>query len=279
MTEYLSRPPRPGAAGRLLCFPYAGGGASAYVRWERGLARRGAAVDVLPVRLPGREGRIAEPRHSELAPLIVELDAELSPVLDADGPPVLLYGHSMGALLAYEVVRRRQSRGARLPSAALLAAYRAPHLPPPRIGGPDASDEELTRELAALGGLPPVLLGHPEWLLALLPIVRDDLRLCADAEGTADRVDVPLHLFAGETDELVPRGEVREWRMCAARGWELWTVPGGHFFLRTHEPALLDVVAAVVRRYLTPPHPAPAEPPHPVRRPEPDPAASAPEGP
>ncbi|WP_308298832.1 alpha/beta fold hydrolase [Streptomyces sp. GESEQ-35] len=270
MTEYLSRPPRPDAAGRLLCFPYAGGGASAYARWERGLARRGAAVDVLAVRLPGREGRFAEPRRTELAPLVAELDAELGPVLDADGPPVLLYGHSMGALLAYEIVRRRRQRGARLPSAALLAAYRAPQLPPPRIGGPDASDEELARELAALGGLPPVLLGHPEWLPALLPVVRDDLGLCADAEGTADPVDVPLHLFAGETDELVPRADVREWRTCAARGWELWTVPGGHFFLRTHEPALLDVVATVVRRYITPPRP--------IRRPGPDPAASAREG-
>ncbi|MEV6172020.1 alpha/beta fold hydrolase [Streptomyces sp. NPDC051954] len=269
MTEYLSRPPRPDAAGRLICFPYAGGGASAYARWEQGLARRGAAVDVLPVRLPGREGRIAEPRRTELAPLVVELDAELGPVLDADGPPVLLYGHSMGALLAYEVIRRRRQRGARPPTAALLAAYRAPHLPPPRFGTSNTSDEDLTRELAALGGLPPVLLGHPEWLLALLPVVRDDLKLCADANGTADPVDVPLYLFAGETDTLVPEADIREWRTCTTRGWELRTVPGGHFFLRTHEPALLDAVASVVRRYVTPPRP--------VRRPGPDPVASAPE--
>ncbi|MCX5598120.1 thioesterase domain-containing protein [Streptomyces phaeochromogenes] len=277
-TEYLARAPQPHAPVRLLCFPFAGGGASAYARWQPELDARGASVDVLPVRLPGREGRSGEPRFTELTSLVEELDEELDEVLAS---PHLLYGHSMGALIAYTLIRRRQERGAPLPRAALLAAYRAPHLPPPRIGsdanadagfgagsGSGASssdgaepgsgaesgaDFDLAHALVALGGLPEALLGHPEWLRALLPVVRDDLTLCASASASAGSaggpVRVPLHLFAGADDSLVRVPEVTAWRRYAARGCEVRVLPGGHFFLRTHEGWLLDEVAPLVRRY------------------------------
>ncbi|MEU4609733.1 thioesterase II family protein [Streptomyces umbrinus] len=256
-TEYLARAPRPHAPVRLLCFPFAGGGASAYARWQSELDARGASVDVLPVRLPGREGRSGEPRFTELASLVEELDERLDEVLAS---PHLLYGHSMGALVAYALMRRRQERDAPLPRAALLAAYRAPHLPPPRLdsdtgagAGADgscvASDSGLARALVALGGLPEALLGHPEWLRALLPVVRDDLALCASAGPAGGSVRVPLHLFAGSDDSLVRTSEVTAWRRYAARGCEVRVLPGGHFFLRTHEEWLLDEVAPLVRRY------------------------------
>ncbi|MFF5005808.1 thioesterase II family protein [Streptomyces phaeochromogenes] len=261
-TEYLARSPQPHAPVRLLCFPFAGGGASAYARWQRELDARGASVDVLPVRLPGREGRSGEPRFTELTSLVAELDEELDEVLAS---PHLLYGHSMGALIAYALMRRRQERGAPLPRAALLAAYRAPHLPPPRIdsdananadfsagsgfGAESGADFDLARALVALGGLPEALLGQPEWLRALLPVVRDDLALCASAGSAGGPVRVPLHLFAGADDSLVRASEVTAWRRYAARGCEVRVLPGGHFFLRTHEGWLLDEVAPLVRRY------------------------------
>ncbi|WP_326761312.1 thioesterase domain-containing protein [Streptomyces phaeochromogenes] len=265
-TEYLARTPQPHMPVRLLCFPFAGGGASAYARWQRELDARGASVDVLPVRLPGREGRSGEPRFTELTSLVEELDEELDEVLAS---PHLLYGHSMGALIAYALIRRRQERGAPLPRAALLAAYRAPHLPPPRIdsdanadadfgagsgsgaesGAESGADFDLAHALVALGGLPEALLGHPEWLRALLPVVRDDLALCASAGSAGGPVRVPLHLFAGADDSLVRASEVTAWRRYAARGCEVRVLPGGHFFLRTHEGRLLDEVAPLVRRY------------------------------
>ncbi|QQM47129.1 thioesterase [Streptomyces liliifuscus] len=244
----------------MLCFPFAGGGASTYAHWQRELDARGASVDVLPVRLPGREGRSGEPRFTELASLVEELDEELDEVLAS---PHLVYGHSMGALIAYALIRRRQERGAPLPRAALLAAYRAPHLPPPRMdsdassgadsgsgsGSDSDSDSELARALVALGGLPEALLGHPEWLRALLPVVRDDLTLCASAGPAGGPVRVPLHLYAGADDSLVRVPEVAAWRRYAARGCEVRVLPGGHFFLRTHEGRLLDEVAPLVRLY------------------------------
>ncbi|NBM19518.1 alpha/beta fold hydrolase [Streptomyces sp. GC420] len=233
----------------MFCFPYAGGGASAYGRWQRGLDAHDAGVRVMPVQLPGREGRINEPRFTDLDALIDDMDAQLDEELSR---PHIFYGHSMGALIAYSLARRRQRRGASLPQALVLSAYRAPHLPAPAIADPDASDEELVAGLAALGGIPQTLLDHPEFLSALLPVARDDLRLCAGTTSAhAEPLRVPLHLFAGRGDRLVTVPEVHSWQRHAGRGCEVRTMPGGHFFVRSDEGAFLRELAALTRRYAT----------------------------
>lgn len=253
MTRYLSQTPQlptdgpTGAGVRLFCFPYAGGGASAYRRWQRGLDEHGAGARVLPVQLPGREGRINEPRFTDLDALVEDLDEQLDEELRE---PHVLYGHSMGALIAYRLTIRRQSRGAPLPLGLVLSSYRAPHLPAPRIANPHASDEELVNGLAALGGIPRVILKHPEFLSALLPVARDDLLLCASAVAPgAEPVKVPLHLFVGGRDRLVTVPEVVAWRRHAGRGCEVREMPGGHFFIRAHEDTFLHELAALLRRY------------------------------
>ncbi|MFI6345308.1 thioesterase II family protein [Streptomyces sp. NPDC050560] len=250
MTRYLSRTGAESAGHgiRLLCFPYAGGGASVFGRWQRGLDAHGARAQVLPVQLPGREGRMNEPRFTDLDALARDLDEELDDVLAG---PHVLYGHSMGALAAYALARRRQRRGAPLPAALVVSAYRAPHLPAPSIARPDASDEELLAGLISLGGIPRALLDHPEWLSALLPVARDDLMLCTSqaATGSGEPLRIPLHLFAGLRDRLVSVPEVVAWRRHAGRGCEMRTMPGGHFFIRAHEDAFLRELSVVLRHH------------------------------
>ncbi|MET9684258.1 thioesterase II family protein [Streptomyces coeruleorubidus] len=251
MTRYLSRSSIDEDLStdvRLFCFPYAGGGASAYGRWQRNLDAHGARVRVLPVQLPGREGRMDEPRFTDLHALIDDMDAQLDEELEH---PHIFYGHSMGALIAYSLAWRRQQRGAPLPLAVVLSAYRAPHLPAPQIARPEASDEELIESLAALGGIPQVLLNHPDFLSALLPVARDDLLLCTGRpmSDTSEPLRVPLHLFAGRRDRLVSVSEVVSWRRHAGRGCEVRTMPGGHFFVRAHEDTFLRELAALTRQY------------------------------
>lgn len=252
MTRYLSRrrpEHEPDPATRLFCFPYAGGGASAYRRWQRGLDAHDARVRVMPVQLPGREERISEPRFTDLGALIADLDARLDEEL---AEPHILYGHSMGALIAYSLARRRQQRGAPLPRALVLSSFRAPHLPAPAIADPDAPDEELVAGLVALGGIPQLLLDHPEFLAALLPVARDDLRLCLGRTAApTEPLRVPLHLFAGRADRLVTLSEMLSWQRHAGLGCEVRTMPGGHFFVRTDEDAFLRELASLTRRYTT----------------------------
>ncbi|MER5642829.1 alpha/beta fold hydrolase [Kitasatospora sp. NPDC002227] len=247
MTRYLSAGgghERSPDALRVFCFPYAGGAASTYARWQRLL---GPGVEVLPVQLPGREGRMAEKRFTNLPALVDELDAELGPELEH---PHVLFGHSMGALIAFALAERRLLRGARPAQALLLSAYRAPHLPPPEFAAPDATEHELVESLVRLGGIPQVLLDHPDWLSALLPIARDDLKMCSGPgpSGTVP-LPMPLHTFAGTDDLLVTPDEVRQWERYAAGPFELRSVSGGHFFIRESEAEFLgelrDILGSV----------------------------------
>ncbi|WP_338896835.1 alpha/beta fold hydrolase [Streptomyces sp. TG1A-60] len=241
--------PRAGAGLDLFCLPCAGGGASLYASWQERLDTLDAGVRVLPIRLPGREERAHEPRFTDLDALVADLDEQLD---DAFCQPYVLYGHSMGAFIAHALTLARQRRGAPLPRALVLSSHRAPHVPPNRIMDPDADDETLATRLAELGGISWELARRPRFRAAYMPLVRDDLRLCSGWTDPADvePLRVPLHLFTGVDDDLVPLPKMAAWRAHGGRGSELRTMPGGHFFIRSHADELLRQLAAVVARYV-----------------------------
>ncbi|WP_052069717.1 thioesterase II family protein [Streptacidiphilus albus] len=241
MTRYLPEHRVQDSRIRLFCFPFAGGGASAYAGWQR---RLGDRAQVLPVQLPGREGRSAEPRFTDLNALIADLDRELG--ADLEFPHILL-GHSMGALIAFSLAQHRAGLGRRLPETLVLSAYRAPHLPPPRMAPPNATDLELVESLVGLGGIPQILLDHPEWLSALLPVARDDLLMCSGpGPARQEPLPLPLQVYAGAADVLVSPEEVAEWARYSRGGFSMRTMPGGHFFLRDQEEEFLADLSRVM---------------------------------
>ncbi|MBQ0865255.1 thioesterase II family protein [Streptomyces sp. RK75] len=249
MTPYLPRTATAAGTGpSLFCLPCAGGGASAYAGWQQALDGLGAGLRVQPVQLPGREERAQERRFTELAALVEEMDDQLD---DALARPHLMYGHSMGAFVAHALVLRRQRRGAVLPRALVLSSHRAPHVPPNRVLDPDADDEALAARLAELGGIPPELAGRRGFRSRYMPLVRDDLRLCSGTlpKEEIEPLRVPLHLFVGAQDRLVPVPSMDAWSAHGGLGTTLRTLPGGHFFVRTHQNALLRHLTAVARRY------------------------------
>ncbi|GAB2926599.1 thioesterase II family protein [Streptomyces mayteni] len=225
LTRYLARPPRPDARTRLVCLHHAGGAASLFRGWPAHLAED---VDVLPVRLPGRESRVRETQPRDMAELVTELDDELTPVLDE---PHVLYGHSMGALIAHDLTLRRLRRGARLPDRLLVGACAAP--PHARALAEAASlpDDDLTRLLLAGGGTATMLLDHPEWLRLSLALLRSDLRLCGSRRPDDDHpLPCPIEAFAGLSDALVPPEHVRAWARHTTAGVRTHWMPGGHFY-------------------------------------------------
>ncbi|MEU4347703.1 thioesterase domain-containing protein [Streptomyces sp. NPDC023838] len=229
----LVRAPREDAPLRLFCFHHAGGGASFFGPWP---ARVLPGVDVVPVQLPGRESRFRERRFTDAGTLAKALADELAPWLDR---PYAVYGHSMGALTGFATVAARMRAGGRAPLALFVGAYAAPHLTPPLPPADLYGDADLARLLVDVGGLHPQFLGRDDWLRALLPIVRDDLRICAshreaglpDPEAAKQRLPLDIRAFAGADDALVDPGAVYAWARYA-REFRLTTVPGGHFFPR-----------------------------------------------
>lgn len=251
MNHYLAVSPgiteMPETALRLFCFHHAGAGALTFARWR---ARFAVDVQVLPVRLPGRETRLREPRIVDAEQLLGELDTHLGPLLDM---PHAFYGHSLGALVAYRFALRRARAGHRPPVLVGVGASAAPHLPTPLVEQSDLPDDRLLAALARYGTLPPYLFERPKWLSILLSTMRDDLQLARSLrEGSGEPLPCPLYAYAGAEDKVATDRVVAAWSRYTSAAFDLRTVSGGHFFVRDAE--LPTLLSSELRRLATP-HP------------------------
>lgn len=204
------------ARARVFLFHHAGGSASSY-RLGKHFP---ADVEVCPVQLPGRENRFAESLLTSLGPVVDELVAAIPTDL-----PFVFFGHSMGALVAYEVARR-------LPPAHLyVSAHRAPHLPdttPLRQLDDDALVARLVETVP--------VLADPDLREIFLPILRADLTLCETYRFTpGDPLPCPVTAFGGVEDDLVTEAELAAWRSHTSAAFAVRLFPGGHFYLRGAE--------------------------------------------
>ncbi len=229
----------PAATLRLFCFPYAGGDASIFSRWSEALPSR---VEVCPVQLPGRGARLSEPLFTSMARLVESLASALQPCLDK---PFALFGHSTGALIAFELARQvRRSYG--LCCTHLFAsACGAPHLPADRLGRiHDLPEAELVETLGGLNRDLEAVFAAPELRQLLLPIFRADFQL---SETYSYAVDAPLpcgiSALGGLQDPFVRQASLEAWREQTSARFKLHVLPGGHLFLNSDRQLLLASVA------------------------------------
>ncbi|WP_256106166.1 thioesterase II family protein [Streptomyces sp. ODS05-4] len=229
--------PAPEAPVRLVCLPHAGGSASFYLPVARALAPR---VEALAVQYPGRQDRRDEPPVADLERLAERIADELRPLTD-DDRPYALFGHSMGAILGYEVARRLQSEG-RGPLRLFVSGRRAPLLDRGDEWQP-GTDEEVVNEIRALDGTHGDLLDDPEMREMILPALRADyaaVRRYRHRPGPP--LDCPVTAFTGDADPKARVTEVAAWSRLTAGGFELSVLPGGHFFLVDRQEQVLRTV-------------------------------------
>lgn len=230
--------PRPGAQVRLFCFPYAGGGATFYRPW---IQRLSPDVHVHPIQLPGRETRMREQGFAHVEPLIASLADALGPHLDR---PFALFGHSMGALIAFELARELRRRQAPAPVRLLVSGHRAPQISRTKATRYDLPEPELLAELRRLGGTPPEVLAHPEIMQLMLPLLRADFAVVETyAYREAPPLDCPITAFGGVDDEDANEAPMDAWRAQTRGTFALHMFPGGHFFLKDTTGAVLDLVS------------------------------------
>ena len=228
----------------LVCFHHAGGGSASFHPLRRALATIGVEVTLTTVKLPGRESRWDEPRYVDAEACIRGIADELDDLLSR---PHILLGHSMGAILAYSLAQQRIARGQRGPEAVIVAAYRAPQLWGPMQDLHLGDDHQLAAELARYGGLPAEILSRPEWLELLMPIVRDDLRICQSYRTSAQPpLPCPLHVFGGRNDPLAPPDTLAAWAIHSAQPQPVRLFAGDHFLFREPDPELVVEVAQIV---------------------------------
>lgn len=217
--------PAPDTAVRLVCLPHAGGSSSFYFPLSRALS---PAVEVLAVQYPGRQDRRLEP-HIDSLPELADRIAEV--IRPLDDRPLALFGHSMGAVLAYEVALRMRDAGLPAPVRIFVSGRRAPsrdrderlHL---------ASDADLLAEVRGLGGPHAALLGDPEIMDMVMPALRSDYRAVEKYRWESGRVlDCPVTVLTGDSDPRLSIEEAAAWEDHTTGLTELQVFPGGHFYL------------------------------------------------
>jgi len=247
----VRRKPNPRAALRLLCFPYAGGGASIYRTWPEALP---ADVELWAVELPGRETRAGEPPFERLGPLIASLADATGPELaDPAEPqrapaPFAIYGHSFGALVGWSFARELRRRSLPTPVHLFVSARRAPQLPDPSPMHPLPGPQFLAR-LRQLGGIPDAVLQEPELMAYFLPILRADIAMNDTATVALDQpLACPITALGGLSDERASADELDAWRVHTAAAFDREMFAGGHFFLQTARGELLASLARRLAR-------------------------------
>ncbi|PUE53050.1 hypothetical protein B9Z45_13205 [Limnohabitans sp. 2KL-17] len=232
---------QPSASLRLFCFSHAGGHPAAYLAWQELLGPR---VEVRAVQLPGRAMRFHERSRRHFGSLCHELVQMIQRHADL---PFALFGHSLGALLAFEVARACAS-GPCTPRHLIVSGCSAPRQQPQGRPLHELDDAALCQELARYHGTPAEVLADRELMQLLLPVVRDDFALVHDYRyRTAARVPLPLTVLAGRDDPAVPAELVPPWAEEAGAGCEVHWFDGGHFFVDSARAAVVDCI----RRQLT----------------------------
>ncbi|KVE24471.1 thioesterase [Burkholderia singularis] len=228
-------PPAGNAEQRLFCIPYAGGGASIFRDWS---ARLAATVDVRPLHPPGRGRRFRDALLYRLDRIADEVAQAIEPLLDR---PYTLFGHSMGASVAFEVAQRLQARGLPSPKCLVLSGRGAPHLP---AAEPihKLPDNQFLDEVILMNGTPPELLTYPEVVELVMPILRADFEAI---ETYRPKPYSPLRckiVALGGRDEQGSVEAVASWRAYTSGKFRSEILPGDHFFLHGKADRLFEIL-------------------------------------
>lgn len=229
---------------KLICLPYAGAGASFYRPWK---ALAGDALEIVPLQLPGRERLIDEEPHRDAHRAVDGLLAQLREELGDDGGHrVAVFGHSLGAVLAYELAHRLVDE----PGVELQHVF-VSGSPEPARGrerrATGLSDEEFLARVGDFAGYHHPALDDPEMREMILPALRADVEMHENyTPSTGLPLQAPLTVVRGEDDDLVGYDDAESWSKVAGRDFEHVEVPGGHMYLTDAAPALVRLIVSTV---------------------------------
>ncbi len=239
--------PNPTAEARLFCFSYAGGNPTTFRDWHRFLP---SDLAVLAIQLPGPGTRIQEPPICEFKPLVEDLK---NLIINNSEKPFFFFGHSLGALLAFELARTLNRSPLRQPSLLILSACSAPQWMSERSKrnrlnqSHQLSDELLIQKLKDLGGTPKEVLENLELMQLFLPAIRADLCLTENyiyEEGAP--LTCPMIVCGGEKDDEVVPESLDDWSLQTGSSFKKEIFPGNHFYLYESKAALLKKISGEI---------------------------------
>ncbi|MBL8149020.1 MAG: thioesterase [Blastocatellia bacterium] len=231
---FLKHNIKPHAKLRLFCLPYAGSGATIFRPW----LNRFSDLEIIPVQYPGRENRIREP----LLKNILGLANLLAENIYCD-KPFALFGHSMGALLAFELAHRLRALNKMAPEWLFLSASCHPSFRKKVKQSYLLSDKELVEELSTLNGTPRQVLENEELMQLVLPIIRADFEAVQTYKPSSSLpLDIPITVFGGYQDNEITEESLEGWQVETRKSFNRKMFTGDHFFIHTQEVIVLDEI-------------------------------------
>ena len=230
---------------RLFCFAHSGGGASFFRRWGESI---GTDIDVCSLQLPGRENRRSEPPFTQFTPLIETLVDVLLPYMDL---PFAFFGHSLGALISFELAHQLRRQGRQGPAQLFVSGRRAPHIPRPETSIVALPDREFIEEIQRFHGTAPEVLQNKEVMELFLPLLRADFSLYESfVYASEGALNCPISVFGGDDDTEVSIATLIAWKEHTTSMFKLHVFPGNHFFLLEAEAQLLQIINRDVAFFL-----------------------------
>lgn len=222
---------------KLMCLPYAGAGAGVYRPWQRLSSPR---LEAVPIQLPGREEEFTEPFYTSVAEAAERTAARIRAAAGTDR--FVLFGHSFGAVLAFEATQRLLATGGPLPEQLIVSGAVSPRRRR-RLEVSDADDEQAVIDVQAMTGRTVEALQHPELRSLLLPAMRADIRLLGDyVPTTSNPLPMPLTAMRGSDDHSVPEADWLDWAAFTSGPFEAVEMAGGHMYLTDDWPLIWKTV-------------------------------------
>ena len=222
---------------RLYCFCYAGGNALSFIPWQ---ALLDPVIEVCAIQLPGRGVRMAEPPYTSL-PLLIEAIADA--IGHQSKMPFAFFGHSLGALLAFELARYCKRNYLPMPEHLFVSGCDAPQYRDPPKGLHKLSDDALIDTLKDYDGTPPEILANRELMALVLPTIRADFSLVENyVYRVSPPLSMPITVLAGKQDERTSLDQVEGWAKESVNTCDIQWFKGNHFFINTERDEVVQCV-------------------------------------
>jgi len=223
---------------RLLCFPYAGGNHMIFRLWQNQLPD---SVELCAIRLPGRGASVHEPHFTRMESLIPVVAETILPACDK---PFAFFGHSMGAMVAFEMARHLRREKGLEPVQLFVSGRRAPHLPDTDQRTYELPDAKFIEELRRIKGTPDEVLSNPELMQMIIPTIRADFEVCHTYQWIPEKpLSCRIVAYGGLGDEEEDKKKIEAWREVTTGPFSVRMFPGDHFFIHTSEALLLRALA------------------------------------
>ena len=227
-SKWFSVRPARGVPGlRLFCFPHVGAGASVFNQWQP--AWIPGNIELWAVRLPGREQRLSEQPFRRMGPLVESLYEAMAPQLSSR---YAFYGHSLGAVVAFEMARKIERQGGQGPIRLLVSAHSAPQIGLRRLPFYTLPDKEFVDGLRRLAGTPQEALENEDLMGLMMTALRADFEVDETYNYEEGKpLECPISVFGGTDDPDVPQADLEAWRMQTSQQFSLHMMEGDHFFI------------------------------------------------